>query len=101
MIPKLEKLENECKRIIVGATARCSTILLNNEIGWPGLDQRRHCQIHELAPTCLTYIIRKITNSVNGNLLRRNNNIKVPVARSEKNYSKNRFFRVVSNSGMI
>ena len=34
---KLIKIEQECKRIITGATFRTSTHLLNNECGWPSI----------------------------------------------------------------
>ena len=40
-LDKLEMIQRDAARVVTGATARCSTLLLMDEIGWQTLATRR------------------------------------------------------------
>ena len=44
----LDMVQKDAARVVTGATARCSTTLLMNDVAWPSLQSRRRCHRLEL-----------------------------------------------------
>ena len=89
-LDKLEMIQRDAARVVTGATARCSTILLMDEIGWQTLATRRRNHrlalfykiINGLSPPYLGDLVPGRVGDQTGYGLRRSNDLIVPMCRT-------------------
>jgi hypothetical protein len=94
----LDKVQNDAARLVTGATARCSTERLYEEVGWEHLPQRRKFHrantmykvMNGLVPTYLQDLIPDRVQARTRYNLRNRNQRQVPLARLES-YSQSFF----------
>ena len=83
-------IQRDAARVVTGATARCSTILLMDEIGWQTLATRRRNHrlalfykiINGLSPPYLGDLVPGRVGDQTGYGLRRSNDLIVPMCRT-------------------
>ena len=88
-LAKLDSVQKEALRIVVGATARCNTELLNDEMDWPSLADRRMQHslllmfkiVNGLAPPFLKDLLPDTVGENQNYNLRNNDELRVPFAR--------------------
>ena len=89
-LDKLEMIQRDAARVVTGATACCSTILLMDEIGWQTLATRRRNHrlalfykiINGLSPPYLGDLVPGRVGDQTGYGLRRSNDLIVPMCRT-------------------